>query len=358
MRLPRIDPLRGMSPTEAAAYWQVRHDRGSLTPDDRAAFEHWLAASPSHGQAWQQANSLWSLFDDTDDRHLQAMCSASLAKPARFRPGAGMIGAALAACGAMLFLTVTVLREPSGGSAAIGPATPPPASVAANRPRRYQTARGEQLSVILADESVLTLDTDTAVDVLLEGVRRQVRLVRGQALFDVAKDPSRPFTVVAGDRRITALGTRFDVSISPASLKVVLVEGRVAVSHVRPVAAAAAPVILRPGEKLMAQPGERGEVSSTDVQAATMWQHGMVSLEDVTLAEAVDILNRYSTRRITIADSRVAGLRVSGVFRTGAPDGFVASIAEILPVTSRAAGDDLEIIFRPPPARPVASRPF
>ncbi len=89
-----------------------------------------------------------------------------------------------------------------------------------------------------------------------------------------------------------------------------------------------------------------------------MWQHGMVSLEDVTLAEAVDILNRYSTRRITIADSRVAGLRVSGVFRTGAPDGFVASIAEILPVTSRAAGDDLEIIFRPPPARPVASRPF
>jgi len=204
---------------------------------------------------------------------------------------------------------------------------------------------------------VLTLDTDTAVDVLFAGAARQVRLVRGQALFDVAKDPSRPFTVVAGDRRITALGTKFDVSIDPAALKVVLVEGRVAVSHDRPTPAAAA-VILRPGQKLTAPPGERGEVSPTDVQAATMWRHGMVSLEDVTLAEAVAVLNRYSTRRITIADPDVAALRVSGVFRTGAPDGFIASVAEVLPVTSRPVGDGLEIIFRPSPPRPVASRSF
>lgn len=358
MRLPGLDPVRGMSPAEAAAYWQVRHDRGPLTPGDRAAFARWLAASPGHARAWEQAGRLWNLFDEPDDRHLRAMCSASLAKRPRRHLGAGAIGAGLAACGALLFVVVSMPDRPGGGSAANGSAATSPVSVAAGRARRYQTARGEQLSVTLADESVLTLDTDTAVDVLFAGAARQVRLVRGQALFDVAKDASRPFTVVAGDRRITALGTKFDVSIDPASLEVVLVEGRVAVSHARPTPAAVAAVILRPGEKLTAQPGERGEVSPADVQAATMWRHGMVSLEDVTLAEAVAVLNRYSTRRITIADPDVAALRVSGVFRTGAPDGFIASVAEVLPVTSRPVGDGLEIILRPSPPRPVASRSF
>jgi len=353
MRLLRLDPVRGMSPAEAAAYWQVRHDRSPLTPDDHAAFERWLGASTSHARAWEQANSLWCLFDETDDRHLQAMCTASLAKQAPPRFGAAMVGAALAACGTLLFVTVTMTGESTGGSIPSSPVAKSPVSVAVRQVRRYQTARGEQLSVTLADESVLTLDTDTVVDVLLEKKRRRVRLVRGQALFDVAKDPHRPFTVVAGDRRITALGTKFDVSVDPASLKVVLVEGRVAVSHARPTPVAPSPVILRPGEELTAERGAQGKVASIDVQAATMWRHGLISLEDVTLAKAVEAINRYSARRITIADPGVADLRVSGVFRTGAPDGFIASIAEVLPVTSRPVGDGLEIIFRPSPPQPV-----
>jgi transmembrane sensor len=342
----RGDPVRGMSPTEAAAFWLVRHDRDAMTSDEHAAFRRWLAASPNHEQAWERASQLWDAFDPSSDQHLKGMRNAALAHRASPLPRIGAWAGGLAACAACVLL-FTPLDEPQTGT----PLRETAAAVtngteAIGRERRYRTARGERLSVTLADETVLTLDTDTVVDVLLEPHRRTVRLSRGQALFEVAKDPQRPFMVEAGDKRVTALGTVFDVSLNAATMKVVLVEGKVAVTDPRLRRRDSTPVVLRPGQGLTMTGGQEHRVDAIDVEAALLWKNGLISLENVTLADAVAQLNRYSSRQMTVSDPAVAALRVSGVFRTGAPELFVNSVAEVLPIAARATPSSLQIVSR------------
>src|SRR5690606_5459811 len=98
----------------------------------------------------------------------------------------------------------------------------------------YVTSPDERARVTLADGSMVTLDSDTRMLARIGSGRRDITLLAGRALFDVAKDPHRPFVVEAGGRTITALGTMFDVDVSPTELRVTLAEGVVAVQPVRP----------------------------------------------------------------------------------------------------------------------------
>ena len=333
------DILAGMSPVEAAAYWRMRHDRGILSGPDAARFEHWIDADAAHAHAWRQAQGLWDLFDRPDDPHLDAMRAAALADGTPARSAFGTIRAGVAAS-----LALALLALASDGGRGVSDMAETAQVAAAAQPRHYQTRRGERLNVVLPDETLLTLDTDTAVEVVFEDRRRTVRLTRGQALFEVAKDPRRPFTVEAGDRRVTALGTTFDVALNASAVAVMLVEGRVAVTDVRPPATGARTVVLRPGQALTAGHGGPARVRPVDIEGALLWRDGLISLEDVTLAHAVGQLNRYSSRPMTVRDPAIAGLRVSGVFRTGAPERFVASIAEVLPVAARPTRTGIEIV--------------
>ena len=95
------------------------------------------------------------------------------------------------------------------------------------QPTRYVTAIGEQRTIQLDDGSRIILDTSSEVAVRLTGNRRSVTLTAGQAMFDVQGDPARPFVVAAGDTKVTAIGTRFDVRRSGAGARVILVDGRV-----------------------------------------------------------------------------------------------------------------------------------
>src|SRR3546814_154335 len=119
----------------------------------------------------------------------------------------------------------------------------------------YVTSPDERAKVTLADGSVVTLDSDTRMLARIGGERRDITLLAGRALFDVAKDPQRPFVVKAGDRTITALGTLFDVDVSPTELRVTLAEGVVAVRTVRS-GAGPAQQILQPRQPFVAAAGD------------------------------------------------------------------------------------------------------
>ena len=91
------------------------------------------------------------------------------------------------------------------------------------QPTRYAIAVGEQRTIQLEDGSRIILDTGSEVAVRFTGGRRSVTLNNGQAMFDVEGDPARPFIVDAGDTRVTAIGTRFDVRRSGTGARVILV---------------------------------------------------------------------------------------------------------------------------------------
>src|SRR3546814_19520630 len=95
--------------------------------------------------------------------------------------------------------------------------------------RPYQTEVGERRVALLDDQSRLSLDADSLVEVDMSDRQRELTLVRGRAKFDVAKDPLRPFTVVAGDKMVVATGTSFSVEMVGKVVRVLLYHVRVSV---------------------------------------------------------------------------------------------------------------------------------
>ncbi|HSX55884.1 MAG TPA: FecR domain-containing protein [Sphingomonas sp.] len=347
--LARTNPTLGMTPDEAAVYWVLQHDRGDLTAAEQASFDAWLEASEAHGRAFRKANGVWDVFDQADaDPHLTALRQAALAtKPARRRwipaVGAG-VAASLAAAAVLL---------PGQLQLAGGPARAPTSEMAAangTQPAaiRFATAKGERRTVRLPDGTRVTLNTDTAVALAYTANSRLVRLTRGQALFEVAKDAGRPFTVEAAGRRVTALGTVFEVRLDPGRMKVVLVEGRVVVDR----ASAAtepldpAPTLLKPGQALVAELGVPQRVAPVDVSSELMWREGYVSLEDAPLAAAAAEMSRYTATSIRVLDDETGRLRISGVFRTGDADRFAGLVRELLPVRVDRLADGSVVIAR------------
>lgn len=202
----------------------------------------------------------------------------------------------------------------------------------------YVTEIGERSTVPLADGSVVTLNTATAVHVAYEAAERKVRLLNGQALFAVAHGQPTPFRVYAGDKVVTAVGTVFDVRVEDEEVSVSVLEGAVRVDSGSTLAAAAEMLVA--GQALMSRPDGAVSVKQVDVERLASWRSGLLSFEDTPLAEAVAEVNRYTHRPITLADPRLGEYRVSGTFRVGEPERFARFMTQLFPLAleSSASG--------------------
>ena len=208
----------------------------------------------------------------------------------------------------------------------------------------YGTAVGERRSLTLADGSRVTLDTQSELQLAFTPSERNVRLTRGQALFQVARDRVRPFVVTAGNRRFVALGTAFDVSVSPQQIKITMVEGVVRVESaadlvpqtaVPPSAAeraSRAPLTIRAGDQLIVDRQQMDHLYDVDPKQVTSWLRGQIVFDNTSLAVAVAELNRYSATRIELADPELADVRLSGTFTADRPELFVEAITTYYPI--------------------------
>jgi len=331
-----------LTPAQAAARWLACEDL-ERSPW-REQFAAWLEASEENRVAWMQAQRLWDVFDEADDSDM----IAALARAARkagpeptikpLRPW--LVAASVAAAIVLAGLFAGVRQgwfEPSGARDQVVAAAAP--SLTAFGSADYVTGRGQKSMIDLSDGTRLTLDADSAIDVAFANGRRDVRLLRGRAFFDVAHDRDHPFAVQAAERVITALGTQFDVSLLSGGLQVVLTEGSVSVG-VASEKAAGASVKLKPGQTFLAPKDGVGKVTTADVDKALAWKQDVVEFRDQPLSEAIVDLNRYTRAKIIIKDPKVAALRVTGVFKTGDIKRFGRSVSEVLPVRMIARDAD------------------
>jgi transmembrane sensor len=205
-----------------------------------------------------------------------------------------------------------------------------------SRPLVLETGVGEQRLVSLADGSRVRLDTHSRVEVRLYQGERDVKLTGGQAFFEVAKDPYRPFIVTAQGSAVRALGTRFGVRSEGNQVSVVLAEGSVKVAGARD-----GTTLLHPGEAVTLVAGRVGAPGAADLAALTSWTTGRLVFRDTALADAVTEMNRYARKQIVLDSARAASVRVNGVFDSGDSDGFVTAVSAIAHL--RAARGDGEI---------------
>lgn len=338
---------------ETAARWsELLRD----APDQQArdSFEAWRAQSPENAKAFERVDAAHALaLSLADTPQMQAlrqetlarMQAASLRRSGRSRAWAIAASLLLAAgLGVFAVGTQTSWRLTPGANDVLADDV-------------YQTGIGQRSVVTLADGSVVTLNTNSRISAHYEAGLRAVTLERGQALFKVAKDPSRPFVVSADGRQVTALGTEFDVNLSRRAFEVTLLEGRVTVTRAN---ASASPKTgvkpallaeLKPGQQFVAVAKTVPQVRAADLKRVVSWRNGQIVFENERLEDAVAEMNRYSRKQIVLSDSELASLKISGAFNTGDTGTFVEALTAYFPIERTKAEEDKIVLKSAPPVR-------
>ena len=344
----KTDPHPAALPEQAAHWWVVLHDE-SCTPADRKAFAAWVQRSPERVEAFLRVSMVPSAlrahgirWPDTSAEELirQAQSASAEIIPASwsFRAARPRVFSfrrsmpMLAASFATMLVAVLALWW----------------FIA---PSQYETRIGEQRSVVLDDGSIVVLNTASQIEVKYTQRRRFIRLLRGEALFEVAHDTARPFDVSVDAAVVRAVGTQFNVFRQAGSTTVTVVEGKVQVTAAAvqgrggagandpaeapsEVLAAAQRIVL--SERGMSEP-ER----VADLERVKAWTQRRLVFEDQALAEVAAEFNRYNRRRILIESDGLRAQQITGVFQANDADSFLAFISAIPGVSVRitAAGD-------------------
>jgi transmembrane sensor len=197
-----------------------------------------------------------------------------------------------------------------------------------NFPAGYETAIGEQRTVILPDQTSVTLNTNTKITVDYSEHVRRVRLKQGEAFFSVKPNKDRPFEVLAGAGVVRAVGTAFNVTKKGAEITVAVLEGSVEVTPARreqqQSVVNAPPPRLTVGESVTYwENGAIAQVVNADTQRIQAWRQGKLEFNALRLADAIAEHNRYARQKIVIGSDELKSLLVSGVFRIGDTESFL-----------------------------------
>lgn len=221
----------------------------------------------------------------------------------------------------------------------------------------YRTPVGGLESVPMADGSTVTLNTDTALTLAVTQRERRVTLEHGEAFFEVAKDPTRPFVVQAGRHSVIAVGTQFAVRRDGADTQVVVTEGTVRLegADAQQSAGSASVRMSRSGTELLpagtvAHAGDAGVLvqkeTPSEAEEHLSWRQGVLVFHDATLADAVAEFNRYNVRQVVIDDPSVAAFKVAGDFRATNVDAFVRLLERGYPLKVEQRDDQVVLKAR------------
>lgn len=314
---------------ELAADWVARADREPLSPNEADALSTWLAEDSRHLGAYARAKAVYAHFDrasalgkDFEPGEFQPRAQGSVhASRRRFLMTAG--GAVVAAAAGVA--GVAILHDPV---------------------RHITTRLGEVLRLSLEDGSAITLNSASAMKVEFQRTQRLVQLLRGEALFDVAKDVMRPFVVEVGSDRVVAVGTSFSVQHAVAGIVEVLVqEGSVEFAHGIDTGLEQS-VRLSANSVASATENQHIEVKplqTIDVSRRLAWRDGMISFDGDTLAQAASQFARYSDTRIVIDDPAIAQRSVVGLYSAGNPEGFARAVALSMNLRVERRGDAVHL---------------
>lgn len=360
-RPPQVNPSMDSSIQieERAARWLAQRDSGEWSESDEAAFNAWLGQSTLHVVAFVRLEAAWK-----HAKRLKAL-SAGVSPGSVPSPEEWQLAP---------FFDVE-RQTPASEVTELSTETPVPDSPSSKRPAQvlpvkrwavaaslliaigasialsmwpfdptYRTPVGGIASVPMSDGSKVTLNTDSKIRLAVTETERRVELEKGEAFFEVVKDPNRPFVVEAGGKRVIAVGTRFSVRRDGSDVRVFITEGRVRIEDEEE------SVTKRNDDKLVtlsagsiARASDAGvliqEKTVPEVEGYLSWRTGHLIFRDVALTDAIAEFNRYNTRKIVIEDPAVAAIRVSGKFRSTQFEAFVRLMEDGFPVRARRVGD-------------------
>jgi transmembrane sensor len=358
---------------QEACEWFVEFRSGDLDDAGRRRFDLWARKSPEHLAAYLEIAAIWSegsaldpdLQWDPKTLIAQAAADATNVVPLTDRSRGADASTAVSDTPsepAPDKLDVQQLRP----AKSLRPWFRIAASIAAIaliagtaiwyqnfRMPIYATTFGEQRSITLPDGSVVDINSHSKVRVRYSAQERVVDLLEGQALFHVAKNPTRPFLVSGATTQVRAVGTEFDVYQKRGGTVVSVVEGRVAVL-LRSDAAGSetldlpqvtanhqdqsgarrsgsrgnAPIFLAAGEQVLVTTTAMQKADHPNIAIATSWTQRQLEFESASLSEVAEEFNRYNERQLIIEDPTLYDFHISGVFSSSDPASLVRFLRE------------------------------
>lgn len=319
----------------AATEWLSRRDQG-FTEEESKNYARWLAADPSHlsaieflEPAWQASNRPRHTPGSVNLRHYVGHAMARRRGHRRRLLAATLATAAAFTIGLFLF-------HPTQQAS--------PVATVSLRPD----------SRVLPDGSIVQLNVGAEIEVAFTSATRTVHLLRGEALFEVAKDTAHPFVVDAGPLSVRAVGTAFSVRRDTGEIDVLVTEGRVAVEFAQlQDQPAAAPLHVDAGSRItvpvagLASPlAPLSPAPVADVESELSWRNRRVEFSGTPLSEAVDYFNRNNCLQLSPGNDEVGALRISGVFWTDDSEAFARALEISLGLTAIPAGTDRIVLRR------------
>ncbi|WP_413401713.1 FecR family protein [Pseudoalteromonas sp. KJ71-7] len=333
---------------EKASQWISAIDRG-LNIQEQEQFKLWMLQSTAHQNAIYELAQLW------DD--LSVLNELSVLFPNKHSAGiqtkpAYVYGIAASIVAALMMCSYFLLNMQSNFNQDLAKV---------NYTKIYKTKVGEQATYVLPDGTIVQLNTNSSLEVAYSQGRRQLLLSRGEGRFNVAKDASRPFSVMAGDKSFTALGTVFNVQRNTSSdLELVVTEGKVMITDpsvavnaddfkayqqadnsnqdIRQINAN----IVISGEKAIIEQSVTKpitQLSVDDVQRDLAWQNGMLIFNGEKLVDALNEVSRYTATRFELSSDELARIKVAGVFKAGDVAGLLESLQNNFSIEHERLGE-------------------
>jgi transmembrane sensor len=200
----------------------------------------------------------------------------------------------------------------------------------------YRTVVGEQRSLALPDGSRVQLNAQSSLTSKVNATERDLSLNNGEALFEVARDPSHPFRVHTPQATIEAKGTQFDVHVVGGVTIVSLIEGHVQVTlpsiskrRIEDGTPSVMSMTLNPGEQITvsAHSSQLPQARPVDVKVALAWTQHRLAFENAPLSDVISEFNRYSSEPFIINDPSLAALRITVNFDSSSSHAFAESLS-------------------------------
>lgn len=302
----KVIPLRTINTIDdEASIWLVRLDNGNLSNQSRKELKAWLSADKRHPIALKAMADIWNdmdkiLIDIDNESTVSSLSLWPIFKPV-----------ALAASASFLAIFIWLVM---------------PESIERNT---YITSVGQQTDATFVDGSIIHLNTNSHIETEFSDEKRLIRLIKGEALFEVAHDPNRPFIVYAGDRLVQAIGTKFVVHLQSENVHVTVTEGKVKMSKVAlnskltdikeldSTTIKKTDLYITQGEQVIVSKNQTPELTQfkpENINRKLSWLDGKLIFDNEALFNVIEEINRYVDVEILVEDPSLRNVKISGRF--------------------------------------------
>lgn len=346
----RSDSFDNSTIAAEACAWIAQLESGDVSRADLEALREWTKRSPRHAQEIKHYAHLWGDLDVLRD--MAGPIDGALAQERQLMSRRRVLGMTPGLAGAAAALALVIsggayIWTNSGGNK--------PAA-----PLMVSSAIGEQRTVSLPDGSTINVNTNSQLEIDFSDTQRKIRLLKGEALFHVAKDRQRPFVVYAGEEAVRAVGTAFAVRLNNDNIDVTVTEGTVELANVARIdhgpfnpdkfgkaEGDKAIAVMTAGHQAVAGSNRIGpieKISAEEVQRKLAWKDGRLEFSGESLKDVIKEVSRYTSLDIVIDDPKLESLRFGGVFKIGQTQALFEALEQSFGVQVERRNDNTVLL--------------